>query len=400
MDQNRYLSNITQTNGCRVWTNPLNPAFKSKLEIFVSNVPVHLSENDILPHFERFGPVYQFRLMVDYGNNNRGFGYLLYFYDKSALECLDYMGYFLITPGQMLDVVRSAERSHLLALNVPPNLPDEEIEQGFHSLYTQVSRVIVRRDVKQNGKDKISKCVAILAFPDHDTALNAKRWSGVGSVNLWSRNIKILWALKEQIEDLITTDEEAKHVFIQNVPEDFDPEELGKMMCTLVLPREIITIRPMENAKNWMVEFASTAAAFMIYKRFRGQIVKNSVLSTEWISNDRLKTIASFADFDFELRCFCIANYWDPPIFIYGQIIPHAYTQLCSVIIKNNRNNWVTTFLIEMNYEHLVCIHSRVCELLVLVLMELKELPKRNIVFKCVDNFASIGKFRFLSLMS
>lgn len=293
----------------------------------------------------------------------------------------------------MLDVEKSQERSHLLALNVPSILSDEEIERGFRSLYSQVSKVWVRRE-KQLKSETSTKtnCAAILGFADHETALTAKRWSGVGSVNVWDRNVKILWARVEQVEELKASGDEVKHVLVHNVPEDFDSDEFGGLMCTLVSPREVASIRPMRS--DWLIEFASTHAASTIFQYFRGRRIEDQVLCTEWVTQDRLKAMSNFADFDFELRCFCLANYWDPPIFIYGRIFPFMNTQLCSVIIKNNRNNMFTTFFIEMNYDDLVDIHARVCELLMLVLMEMKELPKKNIVFKCTEGFATIGKFR------
>ena len=392
MYQNRYLKDVTQTNGCRIWINPdsNHEIPEKKIEIFINNLPKDFFEIDILPHFERFGPVYQFRLLIDYDNRNRGFAYLVYYYEKSALTCLDLMGYFVAKPGLILDVERSQQRSHLLALNVPSNLQYSEIEQGFRSIYPDLKNVFVRQTASKQGEMPSKNTSVLLTFPDHETALNAKRWSGVGSVNIWSRNVKILWARSEQVEELKSKDGQVKNVLIHNVPEDFDPEKLGAMMSEWVLPREIVSIRPMKT--DWFIQFISTQAAFTIFKRYNGQQISNNILTTELVNQDRLK--ASFADFDFELRCFCLANYWDPPIFIYGRVIPYANTQLCSVIIKNNRRNSFTTFFIEMNVSHLVDIHARVCELLVLFLIDLKDLPKKNFVLKCNSSFATIGKFK------
>lgn len=403
MDNNPYLNHVMQTNGCRIWENPhTNVRYsipESKIEIFIKNIPKDQFEIDILPHFERFGPIYQFRLLIDYDNCNRGFAYLIYFWEKSALECLDVMGYFLIKqkPGIMLDVERSQERSHLLALNVPSVLGDKEIENGFRKLYSQLLGIFVRRgdyesDDSGNSSSPRGSCAAVLAFPDHKAALNAKRWSGVGSINLWNRNIKVLWASSEQIENLIAPTNEVKHVLAHNVPEDFDPDEFGAMMCDFLCPQEIISIRPMRS--DWLIEFASTEAACSIFTTFNGKCIGDRVIFTEWVDYERLKTIDNFADFDFELRCMCIANYWDPPIFIYGRIIQFTKTQLCAVIIKNNRKNQFTTFFIEIMYENLIEIHARVCEALVIIITELKDLPNKNLVVKCSDHHAFIGEWQ------
>lgn len=395
MENNPYINEVLQTNGCRVWENPNKEFFKpeeNSIEIFIKNLPKTFFENDILPHFERFGPIYQFRLLVDYDNGNRGFAYLIFYFDKSALECLDLMSYHLIAPGVMLEVERSQERSHLQALNVPFSVSDNEIKQGFHNLYKEVSRVFVRRNVmNQNNEPSKASCNVILEFLDHKTALNAKRWSGIGSVNLWGRNIKILWAPAEQVEDLLTPSNEVKHVLIHNMPERFDPHEFGILMCDLVSEQEIISIRPMK--RDWLVQFASQHAAYSIFSGFNNIFVGDAIIDTEWVTADRLRKISSFADFDFELRCICLANYWDPPIFIYSRIVPFTKTQLCAVIIKNNRTNQFTTFFMEMCYDGLTEIHSRVCEAFVLIFMEIKELPKKNFVIKCSTHCAVVGKF-------
>lgn len=391
MDNNPYLCNVVQTNGCRVWENPQAKEIQvpeRQIEIFIKNIPKDLFEDDLLPHFERFGPIFQFRLLIDYENNNRGFAYLIYFCDKSALECLDVMGFFLVKPGVMLDVERSQERSHLLAMNIPSSLSDQEIKCGFLNLYSQLKNiVVVRANINEFAK---SNCTAILQFSDHRHALNAKRWSGIGSINIWNRNIKILWATGEQVEKILTPGDEVKHVLFHNMPEDFDPEEFGSLMCTAVFPHEIISIRPMRS--DWLVEFSKTGPAYVIFTLFNGKHVGDRVVFTEWVTYERLKTIDSFADFDFELRCLCLANYWDPPIFIYGRVIPFTHTQICAVIIKNNRKNDFSVFFVEMMYESLVEIHARLCEVLVLMITDIKDLPKRNLVIKCCNNFAIIGK--------
>lgn len=152
-------------------------------------------------------------------------------YEKSSIECLDLMGYFVIKPGVVIYVERSQERSHLLALNIP-----KDHQGGFNAIKSVCT-------------------LAVLAFPDHTSALKAKRLSGAGSVNLWNRNIKILWARNEQVEDLMATSNEVKHVLVHNVPEDLHPDDFGMMMCNLVSARDIVYIRPMHN--DWMIEFTN-----------------------------------------------------------------------------------------------------------------------------------------------
>lgn len=300
------------------------------------------------------------------------------------------MGYFFIKPGTILDVERSQERSHLLALNIPSSLSNTAIESGLRKLYSKASKVNIVRDSS-------SFCSAVLAFPSHSSALNAKRWSGIGSINLWNRNIKILWAPPEQVEQLLAPSDEVKHVLLHNMPEDFDPDDLGQTMEDYIKSYEIVSIRPMN--KDWMIEFTTTKAAYTMFSAFENAVIGGREIFTEWVTHERMKSIDDFVDFDFELRNLCLANYFDPPIFIYGRIIPFTKTQIVAVIIKNNRINNFTTFFIEINYEDLIELHARICEALVLVLMELRDLPKKNTVIKCTNQFAFIGNNPQLELI-
>lgn len=161
-------------------------------------------------------------------------------------------------------------------------------------------------------------------------------------------------------------------------------------MCDYVGYNEIVSIRPMQT--DWLIEFTNPEATFTIQAIFNHRIVAGHKIFVELLSYQRLQTLASFADFDLELRCLCIANYYDPPIFIYGKVIPMTKTQLVSVIIKNNRKNQFTTFIIEMCYESLTDIHARVCEAVFLFLLDIKDLPKKNVIMKCINNFLYLGK--------
>jgi hypothetical protein len=220
--------------------------------------------------------------------------------------------------------------------------------------------------------------------------LHAKRWSGVGTINLWNRSIKILWDRSEKTQT--ETNGNVKHVLFHNIPEDFDPDEFGDILSECVGSHEIVSIRPM--ISDWLVEFTDAAAAFSVFQNLGNRAFGNQKAVTEWVTSDRLKVMSSFADFVFELRNMCIANYWDPPIFIYGRILSFSKTQSVGVIIKNNRKNQFITFLIEVFYEGLTDIHARVCEILFLFFMEYLDMPKKNFVIECSKTFAFVGKFQ------
>lgn len=422
MADSQYLSCVTQTNGCRVWTNPLEgtefPIPSQSNEIYIRNIPKEHTESDLLPLFERFGPVYQLRLLVEvsaskfedfikssqlnlqiviqYDSGNRGFGYLLYYWEKSVIECLEVMPFFFINTGSALDVEISQDRRHLSVINIPTSIQDNEIEIQIKKMFVDATHVSVHRgqtpNRHTNALDKQKNCSAIVKFRDHSEAVAAKRWSGLGSLNLWGRSIKVLWARQEEIADLLETPMSTpKHLLAHNMDEFFDPEVFGSMMCKFVKPHEIVSIRPMKN--DWLVEFTKTEAALKVHMNFNSRVISGQQIETEIVNEERLKRVATFADFDYELRCLCLANFYDPPVVIYGKVFQSSQIQMASVIIKNNRNNRFVTFLIEITYEDLIDIHARVCEAVFWYIFNIKELPKKNVVMKVSRSFLFLSKY-------
>lgn len=196
IDGNSFENNVIQSNGCRIYTNPLGsskfPIPTDKIEIFVRNLPRDCFEDEILPHFERFGPIYKFRLLIDYDNLTRGYGYLIFYLEKSALIALDLMGYYIIRKDIIMDVEKSFEKSCLLAMNIPSNHTDEAIKQQFLKIFKQITSITINRHNELNMKEN-NTCKALLEFPNHKDALTAKQYGSKGTLNLWGKSVKILW---------------------------------------------------------------------------------------------------------------------------------------------------------------------------------------------------------------
>ena len=63
-------------------------------EVFVGKIPRDLFEDEIFPVFEKIGPIYELRLMMDFDGRNRGFcfvmftkvGFLIQFFTKLSSD--------------------------------------------------------------------------------------------------------------------------------------------------------------------------------------------------------------------------------------------------------------------------------------------------------------------------
>ena len=47
-------------------------------EVFVGKIPRDLFEDEIFPVFEKIGPIYELRLMMDFDGRNRGFCFVMF----------------------------------------------------------------------------------------------------------------------------------------------------------------------------------------------------------------------------------------------------------------------------------------------------------------------------------
>ncbi|XP_022903160.2 probable RNA-binding protein 46 [Onthophagus taurus] len=65
-------------------------------EIFVSNIPRDVFEDEIITLFANIGNLYQVKFMMEYSGMNRGFAYVLFLDHQSALYAIKkYHGYLI-----------------------------------------------------------------------------------------------------------------------------------------------------------------------------------------------------------------------------------------------------------------------------------------------------------------
>lgn len=80
---------IVQQNGQRRYGPP--PTWRGSppkrgCEIFVGKIPRDCFEDELVPVFEKAGPMYEMRLMMDYNGQNRGYAFVVYCKAMDAKE--------------------------------------------------------------------------------------------------------------------------------------------------------------------------------------------------------------------------------------------------------------------------------------------------------------------------
>lgn len=194
----------------------------------------------------------------------------------------------------------------------------------------------------------------------------------------------------DEIEQLQNPSTAIKHLLLHNMPEDHEVDALAQLMQQTVDGKHIVSIRPM--ACDWLVEFTDTDAARRCFDALKMHAIDGQHILPELIDNCRLNVMRKNADFDFELRCMCLANYWAAPLFVYGQIVKSSQTQLVGVLMKNMRKNESRVVLMEVGYQELHEIHAKVCEALMMLLIDLGDFPSRHLLVKVNASLGVVGE--------
>ncbi|PHJ25186.1 rna recognition motif-containing protein [Cystoisospora suis] len=174
---------------------PVGPADKSELasnsqktNIFVFQIPLYWSEQDLLQHFSECGTVTSVRVERKSGGRNRGYGFVCFSDPKSAQQAVERMD-GQVFDGKKLQVSLKRPRKEtagqlpaemyprtgtskgtkcsLFVFHVPPNWRDEELQKHFETYGRCASAVVVRR------RDGSSKGYGFVDFEDAESALCA-----------------------------------------------------------------------------------------------------------------------------------------------------------------------------------------------------------------------------------
>ena len=180
---------------------------------------------------------------------------------------------------------------------------------------------------------------------------------------------------------------------MHNLDESVDIEQIKEKMYNFVYPHEVISISQVDN--KFLVEFTNKAAANTIKTLFSEKTFDGcGRLKMVWtIANQTVYSVKG--DFDAELRLFCYANFWEPPVFIYGRAFPREQIQQCAVIMKKQQKHDYGTLFIEMFVDQVTEIHSRVCEVVLQYLFNTMCFPEHNLVMKSIYNQVFIGELYF-----
>ncbi|XP_020503468.1 dead end protein 1 [Labrus bergylta] len=182
---------LTQVNGQRkyggppeVWDGPM-PG--TRCEVFISQIPRDAYEDLLIPLFTSVGPLWEFRLMMNFSGQNRGFAYAKYGSPALATDAIRLLNGHMLEPGFRLSVRRSTEKRHLCVGELPASTRQEDLLQVLRLMADGVERVSLKAGP---GIDGVS---AIVAFSSHHAASMAKKVLVEAFKKQFSLTVSIKW---------------------------------------------------------------------------------------------------------------------------------------------------------------------------------------------------------------
>lgn len=108
------------------------PAPGARCEVFISQIPRDAYEDLLIPLFGSVGPLWEFRLMMNFSGQNRGFAYAKYSSSAVAAKAVRLLHGHVLAPGFRLSVCHSTEKRNLCIEGLPATTRQEQLFQVEH----------------------------------------------------------------------------------------------------------------------------------------------------------------------------------------------------------------------------------------------------------------------------
>lgn len=138
--------------------------------MFISQIPRDVYEDRLLPLFQSVAPLYEFRLMMNFSGQNRGFAYAKYGDTVSAVAAIRALNLYPIQSGVRLAVRRSTEKRQLCLGDLPPTMERNELLTVLQQISDGVEDVAIRTT---GPKEK--DVTALVHYSSHYAASMAKK---------------------------------------------------------------------------------------------------------------------------------------------------------------------------------------------------------------------------------
>lgn len=185
---------IIQTNGQRVYAPPASRGVQPPpkgCEVFIGKLHRDLFEDELIPLFETVGPLYMFRLMLDFRNRNRGYAFATYFSKKHANQAVIQLDGYEIRRGLLIGVFKSVDNRRLFLGNLPTRVSRWDVKELLERYVDGVVDIIMYDDYEQ---PHLNRGFAFVEFENHRLAAMARRQFAPENLEAWGHALYVDWA--------------------------------------------------------------------------------------------------------------------------------------------------------------------------------------------------------------
>jgi len=168
-------------------------------EVFCGKIPKDIYEDELIPHFEKCGKIWDLRLMMDPMTGlNRGYAFITFTHKEEAIEAVKQLNDFEMRKGKKLGVTISFNNHRLFVGNIPKNRDTDELLEEFAKHAPGLVEVIIYSSPDDKKKNR---GFCFLEYESHKAASLAKRRLGTGRIKVWSCDIIVDWADPQEEPD-------------------------------------------------------------------------------------------------------------------------------------------------------------------------------------------------------
>ncbi|XP_061547764.1 dead end protein 1-like isoform X1 [Phycodurus eques] len=182
---------VTQVNGQRKYGGPpeewIGPPPGYNCEVYIKHIPRDCYEDLLIPLFSSVGPLWEFRLMMNFSGQNRGFAYAKYGSADVAKNAIHQLHGQMLEPGSHISVYRSTEKRQLVITDLPAFTQQDELLQVLHRLIEGVETLSLKSQRRREG------LTAIAVFSSHHAASMAKRVLEEAFQKQYGLSISVRW---------------------------------------------------------------------------------------------------------------------------------------------------------------------------------------------------------------
>ncbi|XP_073645497.1 heterogeneous nuclear ribonucleoprotein Q isoform X2 [Tursiops truncatus] len=197
-------------------------------EIFVGKIPRDLFEDELVPLFEKAGPIWDLRLMMDpLTGLNRGYAFVTFCTKEAAQEAVKLYNNHEIRSGKHIGVCISVANNRLFVGSIPKSKTKEQILEEFSKVTEGLTDVILYH---QPDDKKKNRGFCFLEYEDHKTAAQARRRLMSGKVKVWGNVGTVEWAdpIEDPDPEVMAKVITVKVLFVRNLANTVTEEILEK----------------------------------------------------------------------------------------------------------------------------------------------------------------------------